>query len=86
LHQPINTFDRLRAHHNREAAGHPFLFDLRQSISGRPLENGRCHLWESEVVIMSISTVLVYVAILIALGVAASVTFSAADKYGLLTS
>ncbi len=33
---------------------------------------------------MSISTVLVYVAILIALGLAVTVTFSAADKYRLL--
>jgi hypothetical protein len=38
----------------------------------------------SEVVNMSISTVLVYVAILVALGLAVTVTFSAADKYGLL--
>ncbi len=33
---------------------------------------------------MSISTVLVYVAILIALGLAVTLTFSAVDKYGLL--
>jgi hypothetical protein len=33
---------------------------------------------------MSISTALIYIVILIALGVAVTVTFSAADKYGLL--
>ncbi len=33
---------------------------------------------------MSISTVLVYVAILVALGLAVTLTFSAVDKYGLL--
>jgi hypothetical protein len=35
---------------------------------------------------MSISTALIYIVILIALGVAVTVTFSAADKYGLLDS